>query len=154
MKIGGLQYLKPCRVSELEIYVDPMREQGVKAVIIWNELYPRDSISLPDKVLILKLKINKLDDLIALQNSDIELFNKIKDNIYNNDLEKIRTTGLSVIALPQSLDNIPEWLIPYIDYDTIINDSVGKFEKILYSLGLKRINANSKVSYYSNIIEF
>lgn len=148
------KYLKPISVSEIEKYDDPYREQRVRAIIIWNDIFPKQSISLPTKTYLIKLKTSKIENLLPLRETNNELFNIIKDRVFNSDIAKIKAKGLDVIAIPRDLNNIPEWMIPFIDYDNIINDNVSKFIKILYSVGLKKIQVKATDKFYSNIVEF
>ena len=78
----------------------------------------------------------------------------IKKNIFNNEHKQISGKGLDILALPRNLQKIPDWVLPFIDYNKIIEDNVGTFIKILYSIGLKRINIKANDVFYSNIIDF
>ena len=74
-----------------------------------------------------------------------------KDKILNNRDERISSKGLAVLAIPRSVDKIPDWVIPFIDYDTITRSVLTKFYSVLESLGVVTIKASSK-EYFSNIL--
>ena len=56
--------------------------------------------------------------------------------------------------MPKSEKKIPDWIIPYIDVETIIKDNLSNFLMILNSIGIKTINIKADEMFFSNIIEF
>ena len=71
-----------------------------------------------------------------------------------------KENGLSVIAIPDS-ESIPEWLMPYIDYSTVINDILAPFIPLLKIFKVKNLsegkntnNHNRKTETFTNIIKF
>ena len=51
LKNGEKTYVTPKSVKELEAYADGgIREQGVRAIIAWNAIYPDMEIDLPAKI--------------------------------------------------------------------------------------------------------
>ena len=62
--------------------------------------------------------------------------------------------GLTVLGLPKNIDKIPEWCIPYINYDKIVTDNTNKMKSILESLGVQIIETDSTTKRYSNIVKF
>jgi hypothetical protein len=82
-------------------------------------------------------------------------FEALETGVYQCEEKSIRTNGFNIIALPQNVETIPEWIIPLIDYEKIINDNVSKFNQILESLGIVLLyNTKSEVGHASNIIQF
>ena len=150
---GEHTYLIPKSVKELGAYADPLKEQGVRAIITWNYLHPDMSIELPAKVDIVKLTLNQDSELQKLKYKNPEVYSIIEKNILNNPNEKISSKGVPVIAIPRNVDKIPEWMLEFIDYDTLAYNVLKKFYPILGSLGLETIKT-SKKEYFSNIINF
>jgi hypothetical protein len=71
-----------------------------------------------------------------------------------------KENGLSVIAIPDS-ESIPKWLMPYIDYSTVINDILAPFIPLLKIFKVKNLsegkntnNHNRKTETFTNIIKF
>ena len=56
--------------------------------------------------------------------------------------------SISAVAIPKDVST-PEWLIPFIDYNTIINDNLCNFP--LESIGIRRLGKD-KVNY-TNIVK-
>jgi hypothetical protein len=149
---GEKNFLIPKSVNELEAYKDPYREQGVRAVLAWNEVYPDIYMELPEKIDMVKVKLHSIEDAESLKHTHPEIYTGLL-RIYNSPDEKIAKKGVEVIGLPRSVKTIPEWLVPYIDTDTIVNDNVSKFYGVLESLGMQIITyADSK--YFSNLVSF
>jgi len=149
---GETAFLMPSKVSDPTSYKDPFKMMQIKALFTWNLLNPENEIQTPTTVNILKLKSLELNELELLISGFSEELLSIKENIYNNKDEQIQKMGLNVIALPRSLDIIPKWLIPLIDYDTIVEDSLRPGFILLESLGLKLYKSNNK-ELYTNILD-
>lgn len=163
---GETVFLKSDKSNDIESYKLPYTIQSVRGTIIWNELYPNNTINTPTKVNILKLKVKTLEDLEKLM--DIKKYNReyniIKDIIFTskpkkeNDGSIVETNnllkyGFEIIALPKSLEKIPEWLLPLVDYECIIKDTITVGNIILESLGFSLMKFNGS-EYYSNFIKF
>lgn len=156
LKSGGKKFLTPISVKEIGAYAEPLRNQGIRGVIAWNVIYPDLEITLPEKLDIVKVKMEREDDIEELETTHPDIYRNIIRGIFRNDNEEIRKKGISIIAIPRNIDTLPEWLIPYIDYDSIINGNITKFHPILNSLGIEMVQTESKAgkSYFSNIIDF
>lgn len=151
---GEKTFLTPTSVKEIEAYKTPYEIQGVIGTLAWNELYPGMAISLPDKVYIIKMLLNKSKHLNDLEYKHPEIYKIVEDSILNSPNKTIAKRKLDVLAIPQNLDRIPEWCIPYINIDDIVNDNLTKFYPILESLGINLLQTKANVLYYSNIISF
>lgn len=156
LKSGGKKFLTPISVKEIGAYAEPLRNQGIRGVIAWNVIYPDLEITLPEKLDIVKVKMEREDDIEELETTHPDIYRNIIRGIFRNDNEEIRKKGISIVAIPRNIDTLPEWLIPYIDYDSIINGNITKFHPILHSLGIEMVQTESKAgkSYFSNIINF
>lgn len=150
---GEKKFLIPKSVKELEAYDDPYREQGVRGILIWNLLYPDNPIQLPEKVDIVKVKLDSEQQLEKLKRLNREYYDKIDKYILNNKNEKISKKGVQVIAIPRNIPKIPDWIMEFIDYETIILDNISKFYSVLESLGIETMKSSSNVEYHSNILK-
>lgn len=151
LKNGEKKYIIPKSVKELEAYADPFKIQGVRAIVAWNYIYPDQEIQLPAKIDIIKLLITDENDLEKLRTVDSKVYEIVKEKIFNNSNEKIAKKGLAVLAIPRNVDKLPEWTLPFIDYDTITYNILKKFYPVLESVNLETIKTSGK-EYYSNIL--
>ena len=88
---------------------------------------------------------------VLLKNIDENVYNIVKEKIFNNPDKRIANKGLAVIAIPRNVDKIPEWIIPFIDYDTITCDVLKKIYSLLSSLGMRTVKT-AKKEYFTNIL--
>lgn len=153
---GEKEFLTPSKVKELEAYANPLTNMGVNAVLAWNTCYPNQDIQLPDIIDIVKVKMNTEEDIADLKYKEPEIYENIMEGIFNNSNQKIKKKGIYVIAIPRNIEKIPEWIIPYIDFDEVTNNNISKFHPILKSLNTVLIQTESKAgkTYMSNIIDF
>ena len=138
---GTKEYYTPATVKSMSAYADPMRIQGVKAIVTWNALRRDDEIALDinerNAVSIAKIKLTP-SVLEKLKDKDPILYEKgmnlLKDEVWKGSITSI------AIPLEQA---IPEWLTRIIDYDTIVNDNLKGFP--LESIGIRP--ASDSINY-------
>ena len=161
---GEIKYLPLGSPKELESYVDPRTEQSIRAVFAWNNLYPENIITVPAKVAILKTKLYTQESAEPLREEYPDIYEKLVTKIYSDKTGMfVKTTssgekieGLSVIAIPQT-EQIPEWLIPHIDYMTVINAVLAPFKSVTETFGLPSLQegpTGRKSVGFSNIVRF
>lgn len=153
LKRGEKKYITPASVNEFEAYSQGtiFQQQPVMATLAWNALYPDSPIQLPAKIDIVKVNLNTLEKIEKLKNVDNVIYNNAINNIVNSKNSQISKKLLYVIAIPKNIERIPEWIIPFIDYDTISGNVLEKFYPVLDSLGMSTAKT-SKREYFSNII--
>lgn len=158
IKSGGKEYLPLASAKDIGAYADPYKMQTVRGVYAWDILHPDKPIELPAKINIVKMNIFTLDDIKSLEHTNPEIYNKIKTKIFENKLPAISKKGLQVLAIPQN-GIIPEWAIPYVDYNTIVNNIIGQFSSITNTVDMglqpvgKMINSvNRKTDRITNIV--
>ena len=142
------EYHKPARIKAIQAYKDPMRIQGIKASVAYNKIKSKDEpvINLEERntVLIIKTYIDSknIEEIIETMP---DYYLRIKETLESNDFKgKIES-----IAIPFNMP-VPDWIIPFIDYRTIIQDNLRSFP--LDELGISKLS-NKSVTY-SNILEF
>lgn len=148
---GSTEYLTPARVNDVSSYKNPYSIMGVRGVLTFNYMFPNEALSFPAEISILKLTGATLQDLEPLFHT--EYFDIIKERIFEHKDEGFSKFGFTTIALPRSMDKIPEFLIPLIDIPTIVDDNVKSGLILLESLGLSILEVGNYKSY-SNIINF
>lgn len=147
---GNPKYAKPMAVKDFDMYKNPLSEMGIKAVMAHNYVYPEDPIQLPDHIRAIKVSLSKRKDVEPLKETNPDIYKKIIDNLFEN--EKLRS-GITAFAIPQTQEKIPEWLIPFIDIDTIVEDNMKSFFPVLKSLGFEILNTRATNTTFSNIIQ-
>lgn len=151
LKNGDPIFTKPMAVNTLKMYKDPLSEMGIRAVIAYNAVYPNNPIELPDHIRAIKVNMSKKEDIESLSETNPEIYNALCREIFDSSNPRI-AKGVTSIAIPQTMEKIPEWIIPFIDIETIIEDNVKSFFPVLKSLGLDIINTRATNKMYSNII--
>lgn len=169
---GETLFAIPGKVNDIGSYEQPYSQPTVRGTILWNNLYPADTIQTPSSILTLKINVNSLNDLEPLYSGEnnpyYDFYEIIKDTIdsINKNAEKISTRkspiisdknplgyGFKTIALPRYLDKIPEWLIQFIDVEQIVNDTIKNGLIIAKSAGIESQIVKS-YEHLSNIIQF
>ena len=148
LKAKSKEYHKPARLAPMASYKAPMSQQGIKASYAYNAIKSNEEegIDLEDRntVLIIKTKINTKN------------YNIIENEFPEHTLRlaKLLNTpeykgNITSIAIPTNID-IPSWIIPFIDYNTIVQDNLRSFP--LKELGISKLE--SKNVTHSNIVSF
>lgn len=143
---GKKDFYKPSVIKSQDNYEDPMRIQGIKASMVYNALKNDNEVTIDLE------KRNSID--IVKVDLTKKTVDKIKDSfplVYDRALELLEDPvfiKITAIAIPYG-EPVPEWVIPFIDYTTIINDNLTGFP--LRSCGLQFSTGKNN---YTNIIKF
>lgn len=157
LKTGSPEYSLPKNLEMIASYKEPSSQEQVRAAIIWNALEPNNQIVPPEKINMLKLTATTPDHpgLLAMKEkypSQYETIMKVCFNVNNpKPAVDISRFGFSVIALPKSVEKIPEYLRGVIDYDLLVNNNISNGFILLSSLGIYVTDGDYK--YKSNLIE-
>lgn len=147
---GEKNFLLPDSVKEIQAYDKPYSQQGVRGVLAWNFLYPDNAISLPEKVDKVKLTLDNEKEYERLKELYPDIYKVVKRNILEHHDKGFADKGLSILAIPKNVET-PEWIVPFIDYDTIVNDNISRFYSLLRSLGIDPIEVGKK-NHFTNIL--
>lgn len=86
---------------------------------------------------------------------EVKVADKEREGYY-----EYKKRGLQVLAIPSNA-KIPDWAMPYIDYDTMVNTIIAPFKPVLEifnakfpEIGKTRNGVNRKTATVSNIIKF
>ena len=141
---GKKDFYSPVSVKSIHNYEKPMQKYGIKQILLWNEIRgEQTAIDLDERnnVDIVKLDINP-KNIYKLKPINEDAYNKIMNLMH----EKEFTKGITGLAVP--LDGIiPDYLVEFIDFTSIINDNLSLFP--VESIGIERFN---KSNNYTNII--
>ena len=122
---GSKEYFKPERIKAVAAYDNPMRESGVKASVVYNELKDENEepidLSTRNSILNIKIDINK-DNVIELKEKYPKVYEKAVALMQKKEFAK----GITGIAILED-KTVPEWVKNYIDYTTIVNDNLHNF---------------------------
>lgn len=159
---GKTDYAIPVKYDTESNYANPATLQQVRGALMWNVLEPNNEIVPPDRVNLFKLKTAKKDakELLELKEKYPEKYAIIMDRAFNegpnanSNRIDISKYGFDVIAIPKSAERIPDYIIPLIDFDTMVDNNASSMNIILTSLGIycEKIAAG-KPAVKSNIIE-
>ncbi|QQO92499.1 DNA polymerase catalytic subunit [Staphylococcus phage Machias] len=144
---GDIEFLKPGKANNAEVYKDPYTQMNYRAALSWNLMYPDKEISLPANILMVKLNIKSFGD-IKDKVDDEELLDKFREVFRNERLVK---NGMNVIAVEGN--TIPEEFRPFIDYDSMIEDHIKPGKDIIESIGVKVLESSNS-SFVSNMVKF
>ena len=142
------EYHKPARIKSMSNYKEPFHIQGIKASYAYNQLKspsePEIDLRERNTVLIIKVTINK------------KTVDKLVDEFpeYYSRMVKLMQTPefkgkIEAIAIPEDSD-IPSWIVPMIDYTTIIHDNLRNFP--MDEIGMSKVE--SKDVTHTNILKF
>jgi len=159
LKAGELGYSLPKSIEQLDSYKNPSTLEQVRGALVWNALERDNQIMPPEKVNLLKLKTADKNHpaLIELSIKYPKKYAVIMKTVFNEGLDKdpeidISRFGMSVIAVPKGVEQIPEYLRPLIDYRTMVSKNMQNGYIMLESLGIY-IEEIDSTQYKSNIIE-
>lgn len=151
---GEKTFLSPMKAKEAGAYKMPFQEQSFRGAYAWNVIYPDMEIEMPDTIDVIHLNIPTLETIEGMKSTYPTEYENIKRYIFESKLEEVRKKALMVLGIPKNVNKIPDWCIPYINYDKIVNDNTSKMNSLIHSLGINIIATNSTTNYYSNLIEF
>ena len=144
-KSGDSQYLKQSQYKPLSSYKSSIKEDGTRVdtgwsqqafrgSYIWNKLVgPDQQIKILDQIKIVKLIVNKVEDLDIIKNDYPDIYQKILMEVFINGEPEVKKNGLRTICIPANIP-IPKWMRPLIDYDVVVSDMISSFRSILDSL--------------------
>jgi len=145
-------YLTPGKFTSLGAYKDPNKNSTVRAVTMWNTLCPQNKIQDYSRVNIVPIKETKnADGFEYLKEIDEGLYvNAV--SIFKDHADMFRSSGVKAIALPKKTKSIPEFLLPLIDTDKIVEANLKSAYTIMESIGFVLLpSGNTK--HFSSFID-
>jgi hypothetical protein len=151
---GSKEFYKPVTIKSMSTYEDPMRIQGIKASIAWNAIKASDyeAINLDErnpiniaKVNITRSSAEKIKDSYPevyaniINTLDEDTFKTYVKDPKTGKKDKLAANEITAVALPLEVQ-LPPWLEPFIDYDSILADNLEGFP--YESLGIQRLQKN------------
>lgn len=159
-------FLKPGVLKSVSSYKMPYRQQGYRAVLVWNKLYPQLTINESSTFKILEFdKSFGTPEPISdtNKNGTPDLFwATVYENLGEDNGDKLRELfdehpelqrfGLDVIAIPLNIDTYPEELLPIANTEFITSSVLSKGNILLESLGFIVIKSR-KFQSVTNIVD-
>ena len=150
IKNGQRDFLLRMNCKVPEAYADPYSQGQVLSVLAWNVMFPDNEIMPPDKLDVILMNMPNKESIKDLEKVDKALYDRLIKNIYDGPIEAFRRRGIVYLAIPNNIEEIPDVVKPYINYDYITSRIIGTFRSILDSLDIPAIGSNS-MSHFSNI---
>lgn len=122
---------------------NPWSDTRIRAVALWNHLYPDDLIEPCNKIYVLNTVLEKEEQINLIQ--DIRMREVVRDKIFRNPVDpKAAKYGLRTIAIPDRLQKFPRWLKDIVDVNKLSEKHVNSITSLLPSLGVycNRIKSN------------
>ncbi len=139
---GGMKYLKQQQFKSEGGYKDIQKAWTLpifRGAVCWNELFEDKKIYSLDKAYLLKLAVSGPSDLEKIKSKYPEEYNKTMTKIFMSQRPEITKSGMKYICIPTSVKKIPDWIIPLIDTELIISDTISVFRSILDALNLEEM---------------
>jgi len=139
-------YYNPDNVAPMKSYAQPMSQNGVKAIIMYNAVctpeLPAINLNERNRIFKIKLNLNK-SNVNLIKDSDPVVYQRLVDLMNNPAMcDKLDTIGFLMDS------DIPDWVLKFVDIKSITNSLLKNFP--IESIGLQRLQ-NDYVNY-SNII--
>ena len=144
------KYLLRMNCKVREAYKNPESMGQHLSVLAWNTIYPEQEIMLPDKLDVVLVKIPNAEAIADMKLKYPYEYDRITRLLLNGPIEKFRKDGIKYLAIPNNIDGIPEFILPYVDYDYIVSRNLGTFRSIREALQMPDIGKN-KQTFFTNI---
>ena len=131
--------------------VDNMSSSSIRAVEIWNWLYPDNRIDTYNKVYVLNTILERENQLNLIQ--DIHMRELIREKIFKNPSDpNVSKYGLRTIAIPDNMLVYPKWLADIVDVNRLVERHVNSITSLLPSIGVYLVRMNSTRKHLSSLI--
>ena len=144
---GSKEYYKPVNIKSMANYDEPMRQQGIKASVVWNELRTGDLdiIDLDARNHIEVAKIDLDNNTVERLRGYPEVYEKAKALLERPEFKK--DGRIKAIAIPTT-EKVPDWVIEVVNVNELVSDNIKGFP--LESVCIDRFN---KPVTLSNIVQ-
>ena len=144
---GSKEYYKPVNIKSMASYDEPMRQQGIKASVVWNELRTGDLdiIDLDARNHIEVAKIDLDNNTVERLRGYPEVYEKAKALLERPEFKK--DGRIKAIAIPTT-EKVPDWVIEVVNVNELVSDNIKGFP--LESVCIDRFN---KPVTLSNIVQ-
>lgn len=147
-------------------YANPIGNDLYRGVTIWNRFYKEKGYDINPGESVLKVKtiVKTPDDAVKYIKDPVWLektldlvfdkYGKHRREFQGEDFSSFGLSSICINATPGLPDKIPEWLIPIIDIENIVDMHLKPISDLLVSIGLYKTKINSNKSKLSTLINF
>lgn len=151
LKRGGTVFLKPQQYKAEGAYQKLRDANGAvvgskawalpvfRGSAVWNELYPDKKIYSLDRVKVIKMVVNGTIDMERIKHKYPDEYQMAMDKVFHSPNIDIQKAGLRYICIPNSLMEVPSWIVELVDYDAIISDVIASFRSVLDALNIEPV---------------
>lgn len=150
LKKGEVTYLIPTKVKTPDQYDNPYSQFKFRGVEAYRIAMNDVTIHLPGSFNVLDVSMEKLEDLNWLKENYPDIYTRIETGVFGD--AKLKKYGIMYICLPMTLTEIPKWIVPYIDAESIWRKHLNPLIALLPSLGVRHDNINTD-TYYSTVLK-
>lgn len=139
---GGLTYLKQQQFKDENGYKNIQKAWSLpvfRGVVAWNELSEDHKIYPLDRVHILKLAVDGPSDLECIKDKYPEEYEMAMKKIFLSDRPEIVKCGMKYLCIPSSVKKIQDWIIPLVNRELIVSDTIAVFRSILEALNIEEM---------------
>jgi hypothetical protein len=145
-------YLSPGKFTSLGAYKDPNKNSTVRAVTMWNTLCPNNKIQDYSRVNLIPIREVKSPEGFEYLKEFNQHIYEDAISIFKDHADMFRSSGVKAVALPKKTKTIPEFLLPLIDTDKIVEANLKSAYTIMESIGFVLLpNGGSK--HFSSFID-
>ena len=158
LKSGEMRFAAPVKVKDPSEYTNPYAQYKYLAVEAYRIATEDNSIDLPGSFNVVDVdmvfetgKKCKVDERIVwLKTNYPEIYNRLVDN-YVADKNLCKHGIIKYIAFPMRMEKIPDWVLPFVDVDSIWRKHLNPLFGLYPSLGLRQDTIKGS-TYYSTIL--
>lgn len=145
-----VKFLKPGVIKSIRAYKIPERIQSVRALRMWNAIYPQQPIPESSSIRILEFKSMPMEDIAeVLPEWIIERVRSVFE-----EFPEMEQYGFESLGIPFGSTTFPEEFVPMIDIDLTINNIIKKGNILLHCVGYELVTSGPKYEAASNILTF
>ena len=147
-------------------YANPIGNDLYRGVTIWNRFYKENGYDINPGESVLKIKTivkteedarKYIKDPVWLEKTLDLVFDKYgkhRREFQGEDFSSFGLSSLCINATPGLPDKIPEWIIPIIDIENIVEMHLKPISDLLVSIGLYKTKISASKSKLSTLINF
>lgn len=150
LRTGSLDYLIPTKVKNPEQYDNPYSQFKFRGVEAYRIAEEDPSIQLPGSFNVIDVKMETLEELSWLEENFPVIYDRLKVGVFGND--RLKKYGITYICIPMKLNKIPDWIVPYIDTDSIWRKHLNPIIALLPAMGISQDSIRTS-TYYSTILK-
>lgn len=168
-KSGNTEFCTPGKAKTFDEYKNAESQATFRAACLYNEIYPESPMEPGESFNAVRLKLTSIDDpnIQNLKHVFPKAYKEITEYLFFNESNcpLVKKTGLpdtkkigkakygtNFLALPRSMDKIPEWVIPLIDIDEILRNNISTFLPLFRSVGGRTVQYTKDEQFITNII--